>query len=198
MLKRVDIDYSNFRVDITCKGADTLPLDSLEEGFQSMLKKRSKKDVEQIIQSIVTYGFSFPFFVTIIDGHNLVLDGCGRILALAEMRKRGADLPCFPVSYVSAHDEAEAKQKLLRLNSAYGTMTQSSVIEFMGDIEIDASEISLPGISFGSDMTESEETDGVEYKEKYEIIIQCVDENEMHDFYNEFSQRSIKCRLSTL
>lgn len=130
-------------IRIECRGADTLPLDAIEE-FQGNLKRRGKKEIEQIITSIEKYGFSFPFFVWNGTGHNLCLDGHGRIQALCEMRKRGVLLPLFPVAYIDARDEAEAKQKLLRLNSQYGTMTIGSVLEFMGTLEIEDDELSIP------------------------------------------------------
>lgn len=132
-------------VKIACRGADSLPLDAIEE-FQGDLKKRGKVEIEQIITSIQKYGFSFPFFVWNGDGHNRCLDGHGRIQALAELRRRGVDLPLFPVAYIDAKDEAEAeaKQKLLRLNSQYGSMTVESVIEFMDGLEINCEELALP------------------------------------------------------
>jgi hypothetical protein len=130
-------------VKIACRGADSLPLDAIEE-FQGDLKKRGKVEIEQIITSIQKYGFSFPFFRWSGDGHNRCLDGHGRIQALGELRRRGVDLPLFPVAYVEAKDEAEAKQKLLRLNSQYGQMTLSSVIEFMDGLEIKWDELNLP------------------------------------------------------
>ena len=100
-------------IKIQCKGADLLPLDAIVE-FQGNLKKRGKKEIDLMIKSIETYGFSFPFHVWQNGGQNHCLDGHGRILALSEMRKRGTDLPLFPVVYVEAQDEAEAKNKLLR------------------------------------------------------------------------------------
>ena len=135
-------------IRIECKGADTLPLDAIEE-FQGSLKKRSKKDIDLITTSINKYGFSFPFFIWNGTGHNYCLDGHGRIQALCEMRKRGENLPLFPVVYVDAKDEEEAKNKLLRLNSQYGQMTVESVLEFADGIEIDFEEIML---SDGSDL----------------------------------------------
>lgn len=130
-------------IRIACQGADLLPLDAIED-FQGGLKKRGKREIELIIKSIENYGFSFPFFVWNGTGHNYCLDGHGRIQALAEMRRRGESLPMFPVVYVDAADEAEAKQKLLRLNSQYGAMTKASVIEFAGDIVVDWGDLILP------------------------------------------------------
>lgn len=130
-------------IKITCRGADSLPLDVIEE-FQGNLKRRTKKDIELIIKSIEKYGFSFPFFVWNGTGHNYCLDGHGRIQALCEMRRRGVSLPLFPVVYVDAEDEAEAKQKLLRLNSQYGQMSFDSVIEFAEGIDVEWEELELP------------------------------------------------------
>lgn len=130
-------------IKITCRGADSLPLDAIEE-FQGNLKKRSKKDIDLIIKSIEKYGFSFPFFVWNGSGHNYCLDGHGRIQALCEMRKRGVSLPLFPVAYIDAADEAEAKQKLLRLNSQYGQMSIDSVLEFAEGLEVDFEDLALP------------------------------------------------------
>lgn len=139
-------------VSIQCKGADTLPLDTINE-FQGNLKKRGKKEIDAIITSIEKYGFSFPFFIWNGTGDNYCLDGHGRIQALAEMRRRGVSLPLFPVVYVEAKDDAEAKQKLLRLNSQYGQMTIDSVLEFTGGMNMDWAELALPGgtLSFISD-----------------------------------------------
>lgn len=131
------------QIKITCRGADLLPLDAIEE-FQGNLKKRSKKDIDLIIKSIEKYGFSFPFFIWNGTGHNYCLDGHGRIEALCEMRRRGVSLPLFPVAYVDAKDEDEAKQKLLRLNSQYGQMSIDSVMEFAEGMEINFDELSLP------------------------------------------------------
>ncbi len=131
-------------IKITCKGADLLPLDAIEE-FQGGLKKRTKRDIDLIIKSIEKYGFSFPFFVWNGSGHNYCLDGHGRIQALAEMRRRGVSLPLFPVDYIEAADEAEAKQKLLRINSQYGKMTVDSVMEFTEGLMVDWDELELIG-----------------------------------------------------
>ena len=129
-------------IKIQCQGADTLPLDAIVE-FQGNLKKRGKKEIDLMIKSIETYGFSFPFHVWQNGGQNHCLDGHGRILALSEMRKRGTDLPLFPVVYVEAQDEAEAKNKLLRLNSQYGAMSIDSVLEFVDGLSVEFGELML-------------------------------------------------------
>jgi DNA modification methylase len=146
-------------VKIQCKGANVLPLDAITD-FQGTLKKRGKKEIDAIIKSIERFGFSFPFFIWNGTGDNYCLDGHGRIQALAEMRRQGVSLPLFPVVYVEAVDEAEAKQKLLRLNSQYGQMTVDSVLEFTGGMEMQWDELALPGGDLLKITSDEEETIG--------------------------------------
>jgi DNA modification methylase len=143
-------------ITITCRGADVLPLDAIEE-FQGKLKKRTKRDIHKIITSIKKYGFTFPFFIWNGTGHNYCLDGHGRILALNSMRESGEELPLFPVIYIEAADEAEAKQKLLRIDSRYGRITQSGFDEFTDGLEINLEELSLPEINLDEDFVEEGE-----------------------------------------
>ena len=130
-------------MEVKCKTKDTLDLYELTE-FQGNLKERTNDDYAKIEKSINKHGFSFPFFVWHHDGINHVLDGHGRIGALNRMAARGEQLPPLPVVYVDCRDEAEAKEILLKLNSQYGQMTAESVKEFLGDLQIDFTDLALP------------------------------------------------------
>ena len=145
------------KIEINCTGSDTIQLHELTE-FQGELKERSAGDVEKIIKSIKKHGFSFPFFVWKNDGKNNVLDGHGRLLALKQMAAAGEEIPALPCVYISAKDEAEAKEKLLKLNSQYGHMTADSVAAFLGDIKIDFDELALPDGVLDLGKLEPEET----------------------------------------
>jgi hypothetical protein len=188
-------------IRIECKGADVLPLDAIED-FQGNLKKRTKADIQKIITSIEKYDFSFPFFVWNGDGHNRCIDGHGRLQALAEMRRRGAILPLFPVSYIEAKSEDEARQKLLRLNSQYGAMSIDSILEFMGGLEIASDEISLPSGTLEIGVTNSgpieNENKEESYHEKIELVITVSGDAEAQTLYAEFIDRGLQCRISTL
>ena len=94
---------------INCTGSDTIQLHELTE-FQGELKERSAGDIEKIIKSIRKHGFSFPFFVWKNAGKNNVIDGHGRIKALQQMAAAGEEIPALPCVYISAKDEAEAKE----------------------------------------------------------------------------------------
>ena len=142
---------------INCTGSDTIELHQLTE-FQGELKERSVGDIEKIIKSIRKHGFSFPFFVWKNDGKNNVIDGHGRLKALQQMAAAGEEIPALPCVYISAKNEAEAKEKLLKLNSQYGHMTAESVAAFLGDIKIDFDELALPDGVLDLGKLEPEET----------------------------------------
>jgi hypothetical protein len=129
-------------IKIKCKTQESISLDDLAE-FQGNLKARTDEDVSLLIKSITEYGFSFPFFVWKNEGKNWCMDGHGRILALKKLREEGMKLPKFPVAYVAAADEDEAKQKLLRLNSTYGTITRYGLANFIGEIDVNYNDLRL-------------------------------------------------------
>ena len=128
---------------INCTGSDTIELDELAD-FQGALKQRSAADINKIIKSIKKHGFSFPFFVWAHDDINHVLDGHGRLAALKKMQADGEEIPALPCVYVEAENEAEAKEKLLKLNSQYGHMTAESVADFLDGMEIELDDLALP------------------------------------------------------
>ena len=200
-------DYKGMKIEINCTGSDTIQLHELTE-FQGELKERSAGDVEKIIKSIKKHGFSFPFFVWKNDGKNNVLDGHGRLLALKQMAAAGEEIPALPCVYISAKDEAEAKEKLLKLNSQYGRMTAESVLEFVGDTDIELEDLQLPDtmLKFSTDTFEGEDTaDGTnlgdvnfKYQNQYGVIVMCNSEREQESVYNRLSGEGYTCKVVTV
>ena len=146
---------------INCTGSDTLELDELAD-FQGALKQRSAADINKIIKSIKKHGFSFPFFVWAHDDINHVLDGHGRLAALKKMQADGEEIPALPCVYVEAENEAEAKEKLLKLNSQYGHMTAESVADFLDGMEIELDDLAIPDgvLDLSGIAAPEEETEG--------------------------------------
>jgi hypothetical protein len=134
------------QINITCDVGDFLPLDSIID-FQGEFKRHDQYDIENIIKSLVRYGINFPFFIWRDQGANYCLDGHGRKLALYQLRSRGYTIPDIPVVCIYAKDKAEAIQKLLRLNSRYGAITEDSVGNFIGSMPVDFGELSIPDIN---------------------------------------------------
>ena len=142
-------------ISIKCDTKDAIDWHSLTE-FQGGLKIRDDADINKAKTSILKYGWSFPFFVWASGKTNYVLDGHCRLLVLKALEEEGYIIPELPCVYIQAKNKAEAKQKLLRLNSTFGKMSKESVLEFAEDIELDFDEIALPDttIVFSDEQTE--------------------------------------------
>lgn len=144
-------------ISIKCDCKDFLKLEDMTV-MQGNLKERNDTDYEKIKKSILTYSFSFPFFIWKNGKTNYLIDGTGRHSCLLRMQEEGYIIPDLPVVYVDCKDKNEAKQKLLRLNSQYGHMTKESVLDFTDGLDINFDEIALPDttIDFFNDVEECE------------------------------------------
>ena len=186
-------------ISIKCETKDYLDWHNITE-FQGGLKIRDEADIEKAKTSILKYGWSFPFFVWVSGKTNYCLDGHARIKVLKALEEEGYLIPELPVVYIEAKDKAEAKQKLLRLNSTFGKLTKESVLEFAEDIDLNFDEIALPDtvIDFTDQGGEIAETEGdddipdIDEKEKpnsergclYELgnsILMCGDSTSAED-----------------
>lgn len=135
------------RIRITCEVKNKLSLDEIAD-FQGNLKVRTAEDVEHIISSIERFGFSFPFFIWVRpDGEKCCLDGHGRILALKQMRAEGYDIPMLPVVEVEAEDEAEARRKLIMINTQSGNYSEVGFRDLVKDIpDLDLASFTFPDL----------------------------------------------------
>ena len=181
-------------IKINCSTKDYLPFTELSE-FQGNLKSRTDDDTNKIIKSIKKYGFSFPFFVWQHDGINHVLDGHGRLGALRKLDDLGFSIPLLPVVYVDCANEKEACDLLLRLNSQYGKMTKESVLNFIGDFELDLTNFSLPSgtIDFLEEKPKLEKED--DEKETFEILVNCKNSMEQERIFNELIENGYDVRI---
>jgi hypothetical protein len=195
-------------ISIKCDNEKTLELSEMAE-LQGGLKIRNESDYEKIKKSILTYGFSFPFFVWKSGKTNYLLDGHGRYETLKRMREEGYIIPPLPVYYIKAKDKAEAKQKLLRLNSSYGKMTKESVLEFAEDIDLNFDEIALPdtvidfaGEKEGATVEEGDETNlgdsNFNYNSQFGVIVMCKSEQDQEEVYNRLLGEGFECKVVTV
>ena len=188
-------------ISIKCETKDFLKLEDMTV-MQGGLKERTETDYEKIKKSILTYSFSFPFFIWQSGKTNWLIDGTGRYQILCKMQKDGYIIPPLPVVYIQCKNKTEAKQKLLRLNSQYGKMTKESVLEFAEDIDLNFDEIALPDttIDFSGEETGSEEKEkpDIEFNESYSVVVQCINEEECEEVFNKLTSEGYKCKVSTL
>ena len=160
-------------IKVNCKAADTLDIQDITL-FQGELKTRTDADYEHIKKSIIDYGFCAPFFIWEHDGINSVLDGTGRYETLQRMKNAGYDIPLLPVAYIDCKDEATAKKVLLQINSHNGTMTVDSVRDFLGDVEFNFGDITLPdsgALDFSDDIPSELDRDEEEKSEVHADVM---------------------------
>ena len=189
-------------ISIKCETKDYLKLEDMTI-MQGNLKLREDADYEKIKKSILTYSFSFPFFIWRSGKTNYLIDGTGRHDCLLKMQEEGYLIPELPVVYIQCKNKAEAKQKLLRLNSQYGKMTKESVLEFAEDIDLNFDEIALPDTTIdfsggGLDGSEEIMPAEVDYQAEYLVEILCSDSAEQEEVYNRMVEEGYKCKVSTL
>jgi DNA modification methylase len=127
------------KIAITCKAADLLPIDSLED-FQGKLKKISKKNLDKLKKRIIKDGINVPLFVWRVNDWCRILDGHQRLKALLSLRKDGYELPFIPVAYIEADNEEDAKQKLLGITSQFGEFEIEELSEWINEIDKDIAE----------------------------------------------------------
>lgn len=134
-------------IQIGCEGTRLVALEDLKE-LQGDLKQRSLADVEQLKQMILKLGFAFPFFVWRDGDQQWILDGHGRLAALTALRAEGWEVPPLPAVDIAATDMADAKRRLLALNSRYGKMTTEGFEAFVAGVELQsiAMDLALPEI----------------------------------------------------
>jgi hypothetical protein len=134
-------------IKICSKSSDRCNWHELEP-LQGNLKARTDKDMEKICMSIKKYGIISPFLVWQNEGHKYTLDGHCREAALAILEKEGLFCPPVPICFVDAKDKADAKLKLLSINSRYGVMTQQGFNDFTEGLDFDFEDFSIPEVVF--------------------------------------------------
>lgn len=123
-------------IKITCKGADLLPFDSLEN-FQGNLKKITKQNLDKLKKRIIRDGINVPLFVWRVNDWCRILDGHQRLKALQSLREDGYVIPMIPVCYIEAEDEKDARQKLLGITSQFGEFEIEELGEWMKELDDD-------------------------------------------------------------
>lgn len=122
-------------IKVMCQTPEVIRLQELTL-FQGDLKRRTSKDIKSLASSILSEGLLMPFAVWKHDGVNSLLDGHGRYSALIELALEDNSISeqAFPVIYVKAETEEQAKKSLLQITSSYGKITRDGVMKFCATI----------------------------------------------------------------
>ena len=177
-------------IPIKCTSSHQIDI-ALMQPIQGNLKDRTREQLQNLRTMILKYGFSFPIYIWQEGETYFTLDGHGRDFICKELVKEGyqfkqkdgtlnTSLPCV---FIDAKDRVEAKEKLLAVNSSYGTITEEGLYSYLFE----------PGFEMNFD--EIKETleipavDLIEFEQEY--LLQS--DEEIDNSYNSvFSQEQIK------
>ena len=175
------------------KGRSKVKVEYLSPGdlypYPQNAKIHTPEQVKRIAASIKAFGFQQPI---VIDKDNVVIIGHGRLFAAQELM-----LDQVPV--VRADDLTEDQVKALRLAD---NKLNESPYDF-SKLEAELAELDIAGFDmeqFGFEGTELGVSEAKELplKEKYQLIIDCESEEDMHEKYDAIAEVGIECRVSTL
>lgn len=145
-------------LEINCTTDKTVSIKDLGF-FAKDIKVRNMYDIKRMKESIRKSGFICPLFIWNNNGVDTVLDGKTRVLALLELSKEGYEIGGIPVVQVEAENEAEAKEKVLQINSRYGKITEASFDFFVKDANLNKADFNIrfDKVDFGAVDTYREE-----------------------------------------
>lgn len=191
----------NNTIKINCDTKDYLNYTDIVP-FQGDLKTVDDSAVDKLVKSIKKYGICFPTFIWKHEGKNYIFDGHTRLKAYNKLDTLGFLIPPLPVVYVGEDidNERDARDLLLRLNSSYGKMSKESVLEFIGDFDIDVTNFELPSgvISFEPELEPIDFGDDEEEKKhgNLQVIVECDSEEELEQTFNKLHKAGYKCRMA--
>lgn len=118
-------------IKVMCETTDTIKLSELTP-FQGDLKTRTKKDLQELTKSLKEEGLLMPFAVWQQEDTNYLLDGHRRLEVLIDMALIDETIleQDFPVLFIKADTEEQARKSLLQITSSYGRVTREGVTKF--------------------------------------------------------------------
>ena len=156
--------------------------------------------VAQIAASIREFGFTNP---VLIDADGGIIAGHGRVLAARKLKLE--QVPCIMLDYLTdtqrrAYIIADNK---LALNSGWDDellaieLGELNAAEFdMALIGFDAGELSAAmGLDEELDGEAPKIDEGIDYKEKFAIIVDCADEAEQQATFERLDSMGFTCKV---
>ena len=158
-------------------------------------KNARKNDdaVPVVMESIRQCEYIAPI---IVDEDNVILAGHTRWKALKKLVNEDKKYSKIDVIKVTGLTE-EQKKKYRLLDNKTNEIAQWD-FELLPD-ELEGLDFGDLGYLFDIETSLEKERENIEIEENnYEIIIECQNEEEQQNLYNELQERNIKCRISTL
>lgn len=152
--------------------------------------RKNDEAVKYVAESIKQFGFKVPI---VIDKDGIIVAGHTRYKAAKKLKLE--EVPC-----IVADDLSDEQIKAFRL--ADNKVAEKAEWDFeLLDIELeDIFDIDMEvlGFEFEEEQKDKEQKEIELTYENYQIIIDCADENDCEEKYNQLVEMGIECRISTL
>lgn len=155
--------------------------------------RKNDNAVDTVAKSIQKYGFRNPL---IVDDAGTVWCGNTRLKAAKKLKLK--EVPCIIVNDLTEQQMTE----LALLDNKTNEIAEWDT-DMLSDIlkSVDLSEFDLDWnvddvLETPNEIDRKDISDTVQ--SQYELIVDCEDENNLENLYNEMTQRGYQCKISTL
>lgn len=166
--------------------------------YENNSRTHDETQVQQIISSIEEFGFTNPI---LIDEQNMIIAGHGRLMAAQRLH-----LEEVPTIVLKNLTEAQKKAYIiadnkLALNAGWDyELLKKEIMILSDDINLNLLGFDEQELANIIDELESIEPllEEQPYKEVFNIVVNCEDENHQERVYNELLEKGYKCQVQSL
>lgn len=145
--------------------------------------------VEAVAESIKQCEYIAPI---IVDENNVILAGHTRLKAMQKLGKTEAEV----MQVTGLAEDQKKKYRLL------DNKTNELAMWDIDLLEVELADIDFDGFDFGFDIPTDEPIERTdlsgEITAQYQVVVECEDEMEQEDLYNELQAKGYVCRVLTL
>ena len=167
--------------------------------YASNSRTHSEEQVTQIAASIKEFGFNNP---VLLDGEKGIIAGHGRTLAAKKLGM--TEVPTIELAHLS---DSQRKAYIIADNKlALNADWDFELLGLeMGDLQEDGFNLDLIGfdqgeltVIFSGDETGEKPLTEEDYVEKFNIIVECENENAQENTFSNLTEMGLKCRVQSL
>ena len=162
-----------------------------------------EKAVEQVAKSIQEFGWQQPL---VVDNNRVIIAGHTRYLAAKKLGLK--TVPCIKATHLTP-EQAHAYRIADNRSHDYTTWDYPELIQQINELDDFNDVLDITDwvnneleelVQTNSDLEEEPYDSGTEepYKTRFELVIECQDENHQEKLFNQLTSQGEKCRLLTL
>ena len=167
-------------------------------------RTHSPEQIAQLSRSMAEFGFTNP---VLIDEHSTIIAGHGRVMAAQSLGL--AAVPCIRLTHLS---DAQRRAYVIADNklAEQAGWDMATLARELEDLATEAFDLELVGFSgeelrglLGDDFLPEGEAgekpepqpQGINYQEKYAILVECVNEQEQQRFFEKLTGEGYACKV---